>query len=1033
MFSQTSPDECPYVTVSIYSWEINALLDSGANRIFANEYTSNVLLNLGVKFHKLSNFNCTVANSDLLECTGYLTVPIQLKHKIKVFDIYIVPRLRHGLVLGTVFWVKMGIVPDLRRGEWNFSNDSEQIHINMLQTADDLSLEDRYELNKVVENYLESIKTVKLGCTDLVHHKIVTNSPSIKSRYYPVSPFMQKKIDDEVTKMLELGVIERSDSSWSSPILMVPKENGEYRFCVDFRKLNAVTEKSAYPLPYMSSILDKLGNSKYLSSLDIKSAYWQICMEPDSKKYTAFTIPGRGLFHFTRMPFGLTNAPGTFQALVDKLFGPELEPFLFKYLDDIIISTPDFDTHLRILNEVFKRLKDAGLTLNKEKCKFCVSELKFLGYIVNRNGLQVDPEKVSAIVNMPRPKTTKEIRRLVGMVSWYRKFLLNLSHILQPLTALTKKKTKFIWTSECEQAFQNVKDLLISAPILSCPNFNYEFILQCDSSSYGLGSVLTQFYDGREHVICYLSRALTKNESKFTVTELELLSVLWSIQKLRGYLEGSEFTVITDHHSLIWLNNLKNPHGRLARWAVQLQQYNFKIIHRPGRHHVVPDCLSRAIPNVNVDISNIDITKNITDKWYEKMCVKVRENPLHYCNWRVTDDNKLYKHLRSKDSNSGTNGWKLVVPKSGRPVILKTFHDDPKTGGHLGIYKTYHRILNNYFWPGMKADIGKYINNCRICKEHKPEQKKKAGEMGSKPSITKCWQYIGTDIIGPLPRSTKGFQYILVICDYFSKFILTFPLRTATASAVTKLVEETFLLFGVPEFIRSDNGVQYKSREFKKLLEEYNVKPLTNPLYHPEVNFTERFNRVIKNMISCYIKDNHKKWDEHLAKLTCAYRTSKSEVTEHTPYYINFGSEMITDGSEYEFERQRMKCVRDPSVRVNADSDVQHKVTELQGLRQFVKTRLAQAHEKAKHDYNLRHRPVKYNVGDLVWKREYSLSDASKNFSAKLGKKFTGPYKIKQKLGISVYELEDENHVSKGIWHTKDLKPDNSNEVDFVV
>lgn len=218
-----------------------------------------------------------------------------------------------------------------------------------------------------------------------------------------------------------------------------------------------------------------------MSTLDIRNTYWQIPLEEQSKKYTAFTIPGRGLFHFNRMPVGLHGAPGTFQSLVDKLFGPELEPSLFKYLDDIIIVTPSFDKHIEILTEVFKRLLVAGLTLSKEKCQFCKTELKFLGYVINRSGLNVDPDKVSAIVTLPVPISVKEVRRVVGMMSWYRKFIPNFSSILSPLTELTKKRKKFVWSSECQNAFKTLKNLLISSPILSCPDFPYTFTIQCDA------------------------------------------------------------------------------------------------------------------------------------------------------------------------------------------------------------------------------------------------------------------------------------------------------------------------------------------------------------------------------------------------------------------------------------------------------------------------------------------------------------------------------------------------------------------------
>lgn len=1045
MLSQADQNECPYITVSIYGTKMDGLLDSGANKVFLGLNGYNMLLNMGIKLKNIENQNCQVANGDLIECIGFMSVPIQLQNKIIIFDCYVMPQLRHTLVLGTAFWIKMGIVPDLRKGEWYFGSSEQNFNLNSIQSADDLTIQQRDKLNTVVTNYFDSVKHISLGCTDMVEHEIITNSPPIRSRYYPVSYLMQQKIDQEVTKLLEMDIIEKSDSPWSSPVLMVPKSDGSFRFCVDFRKLNSVSEKNSYPLPLINSILDRLGNSRYLSTLDIKMAYHQVKMAENSKKYTAFRIPGRGHFMFKRLPFGLTNAPATFQSLIDKIFGPELEPYVFKFLDDIVVTTPDFDTHIRILNEVFNRLKAANLTLNKDKCKFCRSELKYVGYIVNRSGLSVDPEKVSAIVDMAIPRTPKQVRSFLGMVSYYRRFVPCLSEMVNPLTNLTKKNAKFKWTPECQFSFEKVKNALVSAPILACPNFEKPYFLHCDASSYGLGCVLTQEYDGKCHVICYLSRTLNKHEMKYSVTEKELLCVIWAIEKLRCYLELAEFTVVTDHSSLVWLNNLKNPQGRLGRWALRLQQYRFKIIHKRGILHTVPDCLSRAplgldtVDSVNSLNFNLG---NTTCTWYVNMCTKVRDKPLKYPLWRVDPEGILYKYVNDNDFYEPFDKWKIVLPNSERSKILFECHNDP-TAGHLGVYKTYHKILSKYYWPKMKSDVVKYIAKCRVCAEQKPEQQKVAGLMGSKPDVTRCWQYVSTDLMGPFPRSTSGHRFILVVVDYFSKFTLIFPLRTATAKKVAQLMEDNvFMLFGVPEFLRSDNGGQYKSKDFENLLKTYNITFLTNPLYHPAPNFTERYNRIIKTMIRSFITGNQKHWDQHLSKLACALRTAKSEVTKNTPYFINFGYEMITNGNNFKQDRKKQILTQDishssqehtnfkSSDENHTDVLIDEKSNKLKEVHMFVEKQLKQAHLKSSHSYNLRHRPVQFKEGQYVWKKEYNLSDKSKGYSAKLDKKFSGPYKIVRKLGVNTYELVDEQGKSKGKWHVQDLKEDKT-QVEF--
>lgn len=999
-------------------------MDSGANKIFLGESGWKILKSLGVKLNSDKHVTCTVATSDSCECIGIITVPIRLRNIVKVMDVYVVPKLRHSLILGINFWVNMGIVPDMRRGEWYFSSQDLQVPtVNCIEF--DLSNEQQIRLNETVNEYFAKIDDKK-GCTTLIKHKIVTSSPPIKQRYYPVSPFKQKIIDEELDKMIKQGVVERSKSAWSSPVLLVPKKDGTQRFCVDFRKLNAVTEKDAYPLPYINSILSKLSSAKYLTSLDIESAFWQVALEDDSKQYTAFTVPGRGLYQFTRLPFGLHNSPATFQRLIDTIFGPELEPYVFCYLDDIIVVAPDFDKHLEILEEVFKRLYDAGLTLKREKCFFCRPELKYLGYVVNRNGVHVDPDKVACITNMPIPKTVTEVRRVIGMISWYRRFIPSFSDLTAPLTNLLRKGSKFIWDDQCENSFRGIKDALVSAPILTCPNFDHPFILQTDASSYAVGSVLTQRYDDREHVICYLSRTLSRQERKYSATERELLSVLWSIEKLRCFLEGAKFSVVTDCYSLQWLDNLKNPQGRLGRWALRLQQFDYTVVHRKGKENVVPDALSRLIVDEDIELNCVKL-EEIRDKWYVKMCNRVKNSPLNFPKWRISDS-KLYKYteLDFPELRHNEDFWKLVVPKERRRQIIRNCHDVP-TAGHLGIYKTFNRVARLYYWPQMKYDISRYVRSCEICQKSKPEQKPPAGLMGDRVVADRCWQVISMDLFGPLPKSKQGNMHIFVVTDNFSKFNLFFPIRRAIAQTITKLLEEqVFLTYGVPQLIRCDNGVQFKGKIFSDLTQKYGVRILFNPNYHAAPNATERYNRVLKTMISSYIKENQRDWDINLSALGCALRTARHEVTGQTPYFINFGKEMCLHGSEYQHNNIASNDVHPTS---------EQRLVALNKMRGFVAKRIGEAYNRSRKQYNTRRRDVQFDKGDLVWKRKYALSDAGNYFTAKLAGKFEGPYRVRKKLGYCVYMLEDlSGRVCKGNWHVKDLKPyiesdDNSNQV----
>lgn len=1023
LFAHCKDDNRPYLEIDVFGIQLKGLLDSGANNTILGKPGWDLINELGLKLLPSSITTCSVANNQSCTVIGSVTFPIRLENKVKTIQALVIPELTHTIILGMDFWLTMEIVPDFGKSCWSFmSTEHRPSQTTIINSHETLLPEQSCQLNLLTSKYFE-VMGKKLGCTTMVEHKIVITEPEpIKQRAYRVSPVIQQRIDDEVKNMLNNDIIEPSASPWSSPVLLVPKKDGSYRFCVDYRKLNKITKKDAYPLPFISTILDKLRNARYLSSLDIKSAYWQVPVEKSSREYTAFTIPGRGLFHFKRMPFGLTNSPATWQRLIDCVLGPELEPNVFVYLDDIIVVTETFNQHLRVIEDIFKRLISAGLTLSQEKCCFCLPELKYLGYVVDRRGLHVDADKVKAILDIPPPKTVTEVRRIIGMASWYRKFIPGFASLIAPMTALLQKKNSWCWNADCERSFKELKDCLVSAPVLSCPDFSLPFYVQTDASAYGIGAVLFQEHPDGEHVICYLSRSLTRSEKNYSVTERECLAVIYAVEKLRCYLEGYKFTVLTDHHSLVWLNSMKEPKGRLARWVLRLQQFDYDIVHRRGVDNVVPDVLSRSVPEINPVSQNLE--SPVKDKWYLKMINLVNKSPLKYPSWRV-DKSKLYKYvnLPYPELRDESDHWKLVIPKEQRSAILHENHD-AATSGHAGIYKTFERLKTRYYWPKMCVDVTNYVRRCPTCLVHKSEKKKVPGLMGSRPRVTKPWQMISVDLVGPLPRSTQGFINILVVSDYFSKFPLFFALRQATAPAVTKYIEDqVFLLFGVPEYLICDNGVQFRSKEFKNMCESYKTKVLYNAAYHAQANPVERVNGVMKTMLASYVSDNQRQWDKLLPKVGCAIRTSAHEAIGMTPYFVNFGREHIVSGNQY----------TQPSfVNNNADTKETNVVPkELENVFTDVRKRLDTAYQRAKSRYDLRRRPVSYAVGSQVYRRNYALSNAAQKITAKLLPKYLGPFVVKRKLSPLTYELADQEGRSKGIWHVKDIKahpPEENNE-----
>lgn len=1020
VLASVNEDERPYLTISIFGVDFLGLLDSGASRTVLGSKGYALFKRFNLTLQPSDVLTCNVANGQSCPVVGAYTVPVTVEGKMVVINMLVMPSLPHAIILGTDFWRKVGIVPNIRNGSWHFT-DAPEVNLLTITHSNALDAKQSEELHNLIVDLFSEVPS-ELGCTSLTEHVIKTKAEPIKQRFYPISPALQKHVNAQLNDMLEQGIVEPSTSPWASPIVMVKKKDGSYRFCVDYRKLNYVTERDAYPLPLVSNTLDKLRDARYLSSLDIKSAYWQIKMADDSKPLTAFTVPGRGLFQFCRMPFGLHNAPARWQRLIDGVLGLDLEPYVFVYLDDIIIVTQTYEKHIEVLKEVFHRLNQAGLTVGKDKCQFCRSQLKYLGYVVDGNGLHVDPEKVSAILNIPDPKNVADVRRVLGMAGWYRRFIPNFSTLVAPITNLLRKHTKFEWSETCKSAFEILKQHLVSAPVMSCPDFDRPFVIQTDASDFGLGAVLTQSFPDGERVISFISRSLNASERKFSVTEKECLSVLWSIEKFRQYVEATHFTVVTDHFALLWLHNLKDPSGRLARWSVRLQQYDFDVVHRRGKENVVPDALSRAVPVVNEVIEQPSIFPDHGDAWYSNMMEKIKKHPAQYPLWR-TDGNTIFK--KSSNRYPGLEDplfdWKTVVPKKYRRKIITDLHDTP-TCGHAGVHKTLHRISNKYYWPRMQADIATYIRKCTVCLAHKPENRAPAGYISGRAEITRPWELLSVDIVGPLPKSTQGNIYILSVQDYFSKYCLFFPMRTATASKIVQLLEDNvFLMFGVPRILLSDNGKQFVSKELKALTHTYNIQHITTAYYHPQANACERQHGTLKIMLSSFVADNHRRWDTLLPKVACAMRTGVNESTGLTPFFINFGREIILNGQNH----IPPEVTDDPTVEQNNLCPGERSEI-LRTVFKDVRARLNKAQQSSAKRYNLRRRHVQYNVGDLVWRKNYVTSDAARYFTAKLAPKFIGPFVISKKISPYIYELKNSRGKSLGSWHVKDLKPDTS-------
>ena len=447
-----------------------------------------------------------------------------------------------------------------------------------------------------VANMLEHFKDIFENISKPIHgveHRIDTGEHEpIASAPYRISPAMKSKLRQELDKMLEEGVIDEKESPWAFPVVLIPKKDKTVRVCMDYRRFNAITVTDTYPLPRMEDCLHAAKATPYMSTLDLKSGYWQVKISEEDKLKTAFTTP-HGIFVFNRMPFGLKNAPATFQRIIDKFKRSLPKVLILAYLDDIIICSENFKSHIEDLKSVFEKLKILRFHLNRNKCFFCRPRVKYLGYILTEAGLEIDPEKTEAILQRTIPRNLKQLISFLQTCSWFRRYIPNFAEVAKPLSNLTKKKAVWQWNDEQQTAFEKLKLLLSTPPILQQVRENERFYLRTDASNYALGAVLMQGEHQDERPIEYASRLLLPAERNYSTTEREALAVVWAVQKFRGYIEDAEISILTDHQPLRWLFTLKSPTGRLARWSLLLQSYNLTFGYTPGKQNVVADTLSR--------------------------------------------------------------------------------------------------------------------------------------------------------------------------------------------------------------------------------------------------------------------------------------------------------------------------------------------------------------------------------------------------------------------------------------------------------
>ena len=894
--------------------------------------------------------------------------------------------------------------------------------------------------------------TADLGRTGRLRHHINTgSSPPIRQNLRRVSPRLREEVQELLKQMLERGVIEPSSSPWASPVVLVQKKDGSTRFCIDYRKLNQVTRKDAYPLPRIDMTLDMLHGSRWFTTLDLLSGYWQVEVAEEDKEKTAFCTT-EGLFQFRVLPFGLCNGPASFQRLMDLVLSGLQWSQCLVYLDDIIVLGRSFEEHIRNLDCVFQRLRESGLRLKPSKCVFFQEEVKYLGHIISREGVATDPDKTVKVATWPVPTSKRETQQFLGFANYYRRFIRDFALIARPLHRLTEKTASFAWTDACQSSFDQLRQCLTSAPVLAYPDFQRPFILDTDASDIGIGGVLSQLDDhGKERVIAYGSRLLTKQERQYCVTRRELLAVVTFVQQYRPYLVCRKFTLRTDHSSLTWLRNFKEPEGQLARWLERLQDLNFDVVHRQGTAHRNADALSRlpcrqcgrstadastdASTGAEVAATMLQLPPPQTEETLRQAqladpvlapLLQGKEAGIKPDVSSFTTANKAARRLLQLWNQLEVHGGTLCRRLSGSPEILQvvipsTLREEVLTdlhegagGGHLGTDKTFGRVRERFYWPGYYEDVREWCRSCGTCAQRKSPTTKPRAQL--EPIVTSYpLQLVAVDILGPLPESPAGNSYVLVVADYFTRYTEAYAIPNQEATTVAnKLVDEFFFRFSPPEQLHSDQGRNFESSIILEVCRLLGVRKSRTTPYHPQSDgLVERCNRTLLDMLATAVQDRPFEWDQHLRRLCYAYNTSVHPTTGFTPFALMFGRQtrMPVD--------IMLGTAHPPPCTVPQYVADLH--SSLEQAYAYVRDNMGHKMEQQKSRYDSRSHGCPFEVGDLVWLHNPAVPRGK---SRKLHRPWIGPYRIVTRVSDVVYRLQHIQHRNqKPVVHFDRLKP----------
>ena len=865
---------------------------------------------------------------------------------------------------------------------------------------------------------------------------------------YPLSQLELQALRDFVEEHLRSGFIRSTSSPHGAPVLFAKKKDGGLRLCIDFRGLNKITKKDRYPLPFISDLLTTAGKARVYTTLDIRHAYHMIRIAEGDEWKTAFRTR-YGTFEWLVMPFGLTNAPAAFQRYMNDIFSDLLDVYVIIYLDDILIYSDDPAKHSEHVREVLRRLRKNGLFARPDKCRFASDTVEYLGFILSKDGLKMDPSKVQTIQDWPEPRKVKDIQSFLGFANFYRRFISDYSDIVVPLTRLTRKGIKWDFSDAARKAFESLKSAFTTAPILTHWIPDKPIIVETDASDYALGAILSiQVDSGEIHPVAFHSRTFTAPELNYDTHDKELLAIFEAFRVWRHFLEGSgiPIDVVTDHKNLEYFSTTKVLTRRQARWSEYLSQFNLVIRFRPGKLGTKPDSLTRrwdVYPKGgNSDYATVNPSNFRPMFTQEQITASLRATQLLVPVLRASEimdqeqlnsdilsalpeDPVYLAHLKEPQARWSVtpDGFlrhdnMIYIPDTSdlRLRVLRHKHDHI-LAGHPGQTKTVEMIRRDYTWPGLRDFVKSYCKSCTTCMRAKPQRHKPYGLLKQLPIPERPWNSISMDFIETLPTSSDC-DSILVIVDRLSKQSIFIPTTVhCTSEDLAQIfIMHVFSKHGVPAHVTSDRGSEFVSRFFRSLGKALDMKLHFTSGYHPEGDGqTERTNQTLEQYLRIFCNYQQDNWHALLPLAEFAYNNTPSATTGVSPFFANKGYHPnLTVHPERDLASSRAKDL----------------VVDLDELHQQLRKSIAEAQQRYQGPADARRTPPPdFTVGQQAFVKAKFFRTTRP--SKKLSDKYLGPFEILAKAGTHSFTLRlpDTIRGVHPVFHVSMLEPATPNEI----